>query len=170
MHQDQGSPRGPSKSTVSLTSNKHNEKLPEVTLQVEETQGFLPQFKKDIEIPLSVRLEARFPCSESRAKLCSPSQLEWKLDFPGTTRESPLVPRGNLRKTPNVAQQFEKNYEICPSSRDEALLFLQGRDRNPESSLKPPRGGLTPFRPLYGLQEIHVATGEESGFLCLHSR
>ena len=113
-------------STVFLISNRHNEKLPEVTFTSRENPGLPAQLEKAHKVPPSTCLEARFPCSESRAKLCSPSQLEWKLDFPGTTRESPLVPHGNSRKTPNVAQQFGKNYEIRPSSRDEALLFLQG--------------------------------------------
>ena len=31
-------------------------------------------------------------------------------------------------------------------------------------------GGLTTFRPLYGLQEIPIAMGQESGILCFHSR
>ena len=72
MHQDQGSPRGPSKSTVSLTSNRHNEKLPEVTLQVEETQGFLPQFKKDIEIPFQCVLRPDSPAVNQEQSYAPP--------------------------------------------------------------------------------------------------
>ena len=29
---------------------------------------------------------------------------------------------------------------------------------------------MTPFRPLIGLQELHVVTREDSGVLCFHSR
>jgi len=62
--------------------------------------------------------------------------------------------------------QLEKNHEISQSSPDEALLFLQDLKSNPEFPLK----GLTPFRSLKGLQEIPVATGEESRVLCFNSR
>ena len=107
--------------------------------QIEETQGFLPQLDKDLEIPPSARLEAGFRFSDSRAMLHSPLQLEWRLDFPGDTQEAPLVPHHISRKTPHVAPQLEKNHEIRPSSRDEALIFLQGLESNPESSLQTPQ-------------------------------
>ena len=57
--------------------------------QVEGTLGFLPQLKKDLVIPPSMRLEAQFPCCDSRAMPCSPLQLEGRLHFPGATREAP---------------------------------------------------------------------------------
>ena len=78
----------PPNSTVSLTSQRHPEKLPEVTEQVEGTQGFLPQPEKDLESP-SKRLEARFPYHDSRAMKRSPSPLSWKPDFHGAPREAP---------------------------------------------------------------------------------
>ena len=56
--------------------------------QVEGAQGFLPQLEKDLEIPPSMSLEAPLPCRDSRAMLRSPSQLEWRLDFPGAIREA----------------------------------------------------------------------------------
>ena len=40
----------------------------------------------------------------------------------------------------------------------------QSRDLSPNAS-----GGLTPFSPPSELQEIHVATREQSGVLCFHS-
>jgi len=107
--------------------------------RVEETQGFLPQFNKDLEIPPTVCLGAGFPFSDSRAMPHSCSQLEWRMDFPGVTQEAPLVPHHISRKIPHVAPQLEKNHEILPSSQDEALLFLQGLESNPESSLKTPQ-------------------------------
>ena len=102
--------------------------------QVEESQGFLLQLEKDLEIPPSTCLVVEFPCSESRAMPSSPSQLESRLDFPGATREAPLVPHRNSRKTRHVVPQLEKNHEFGP--REEALLFLQGLESNPESPLK----------------------------------
>ena len=66
----------------------------------------------------------------------SPSQLEWRLDFPGATREAPWVPHRNSREIPHGTFQLKENHEIPPSSQDEVLLFLQGLESNPESSLK----------------------------------
>ena len=48
--------------------------------------------------------ELYLPCSDSRAIPSSPSQLEWRLDFPGTTQEASAFPvltresRRNSRK------------------------------------------------------------------------
>ena len=50
-----------------------------------QTLRILLQLEKDLEIPSSMRLEARFPYRDSRAMPCSPSQLEWRLNFPGVT-------------------------------------------------------------------------------------
>ena len=77
----------PPKSTVFLTYNRHPEKLPEVTIM--GTHGFLPELEKDLEIPPSTCLEAPFYCRVSRAMLRSPSELEFRLDFPGATEEAP---------------------------------------------------------------------------------
>ena len=83
------SQEAPPNSTAFLTFHRHPEKLPEFTITSQGTQGFLTQFDKDFEIPLSTRLEAQFPCHDSRVMPCSPSQLEWRLNFPGATREAP---------------------------------------------------------------------------------
>ena len=72
-------------------------------------------------------------------------------------------------RNPTLALQLEKTHETPPSSRDDGLLFLHGLESNHESSLQT-TGGLTPFRPLSGLQEIPVATREESGVLRFPSR
>ncbi len=87
MHQTQWSAERPLPPPVSLTSQSHHEKPPEVTCtsrgtpgcpastrerpretspaQVEGPQGVLPQPEKDLERPSSTRLEARFPyCRE----------------------------------------------------------------------------------------------------------
>ena len=83
----------PPNSTVSLASHRHPEKLPEVTGISRGNPGLPAATRKDLEIPSSMRLETRFPYRDSRAMPCSPSQLEWRLDFPCTTREAPRVPR-----------------------------------------------------------------------------
>ena len=72
------------------------------------------------------------PCSDSRAILSSPSQLEWKLDFSEETQEVPRVPRHNSR----IPQQLEKNHEVPPSLRDEALSLCSVSREIPRSLLK----------------------------------
>ena len=84
-----GVPRDPSQSTVSLNSQRHAEKLPEVTGKSRENSGFLLRPEKNLENPSLTRLEARFPYHDSRAMTCSPSPRAWRPDFPGTTREAP---------------------------------------------------------------------------------
>ena len=73
---------------VSLASQSHHEKPPEVTCTSRGNQGFLPQPGKDLERPSSTRLEARFPYQDSRAMTRSPSPLAWRPDFPGAPREA----------------------------------------------------------------------------------
>ena len=58
MHQTQWGPERPLPPPVSLTSQSHHEKPPEVPAQVEGRQGFLPPPEKDLERPSSTRLEA----------------------------------------------------------------------------------------------------------------
>ena len=83
MHQTPWSPERPLPPPVSLTSQSHHEKPPEVTsrAQVEGTQGFLPQPEKDLERPSSTCLEARFPYHDPRSMTRSPSPLAWRSDF-----------------------------------------------------------------------------------------
>ena len=58
-------------------------------MQLEKNPNFLLQFKKHCEIPPSMREEALFPCSASRAIPRSPSLLERRLEFPEATGEVP---------------------------------------------------------------------------------
>ena len=66
-------------------------------------------------------METGLPWGHTRGSLSSPSSLE----------------RNNTR--PAAAQKKKKNDEIPPELRDEALLFLQGLESNPEASLKTPQ-------------------------------
>ena len=50
-----------------------------------------------------------------------------------------------MRETPHVTLQLEKNHKMPPSSRDEALLFLQGLESNPKSTLKTTQEALLPL-------------------------
>ena len=59
--------------------------------------------------------------------------------LPWRHTKGPLISLAYLVSKPTLALQLEKNHEIPPSSRDEALLFLQGLESNPESSLKIPQ-------------------------------
>ena len=96
----------------------------------------MAQLKKHHEIPLSLRDDTRFPCSDSKAIPCSPSQLKRRHDFPEVTCEVPRGPHRNLRGTPSFLPQLEKNHEILPSTRDEAQ-FQSGVSRQiPLSLLK----------------------------------
>ena len=79
----------PPNSTVSLTSQRHPEKLPEVTGTCGGNQGFLPQPEKDLESPSSMRLEARFCFHDSIAMTHTPSPHTWRPDFPGAIKEAP---------------------------------------------------------------------------------
>ena len=94
-------------STVFLTFHRHPEKLPTSPSQVEGTQGLLPQLEKDLEIPPSMCLEARFHCHDSKTMPCSASQLKWRLDIP--------EPQEGLPKFPIITQ--EKHHMSCNSSR-----------------------------------------------------
>ena len=62
------------------------------------------------------------PGTDWRGIARGPSQLAWRLDFPEATRAGPRTPRYNLRGIPIFLLQLEKNWEIVPSTRDEALL------------------------------------------------
>ena len=74
-----------------------------------------------------------------------PSQLKWRLEFPGATLEAPWVPRHNSSETPNFPLQLEKNHKNPPLSQVEAILFLQGLESNPEFPLKTPQEAWLPL-------------------------
>ena len=68
--------------------------------------------------------------------LKSPSQPEWGLAFPEARRAGPWGPRHNSRGTPIFPTQLEKNHEILPSTRDEALFQSSVSREIPRSLLK----------------------------------
>ena len=70
------------------------------------------------------------PFSDSRAIPSSPSEIEWRLEFPRASQEAPCVPRHNWR----IPLQLEKNQEIPLSSQDEALSHCS-ISREPSRSL-----------------------------------
>ena len=72
-------------------------------------------------------------------------------------RESPCVPHRKLRGT---SLQFEKNQEILPSMRVEALIHCSVPREIPPSLLSPERS-LTPLRKLKKFPDILVCTQEE---------
>ena len=72
-----------------------------------------------------------------RAIPSSPSQLELILDFLEQHRRLPEFPVLTREKS-DFPPQLEKNHEIPPASPDEAILFLQGLESNPEFPLKTP--------------------------------
>ena len=76
--------------------------------------------------------EDYFPCSVLRPIPSSTSRLECRLDFPGATREAPGVPRQTLR----ILLQLEKNHEVLPLSRDEAISRCRVSREIPHSLLK----------------------------------
>src|SRR5574341_990224 len=94
-------------------------------------------------------METRLPWRPTRGSLTSPSYL---------VRNRTLGP------------PLENHPETHPSSRrlgpsSPAWPRSQSRDLSPNAS-----GGLTPFSPPSELQEIPVATREQSGVRCFHSR
>ena len=72
-------------------------------------------------------------------------------------------------KTTHIPLKFEKNQEIPSSLQDEALLFLQSLESNPEPLSKLHRR-LDSLRPLNVFQEIPMATREDSRVFCFNSR
>ena len=79
----------PPNSTVPLTSQRHPEKLHEVTGTCRGNPGFLPQWEKDLESPTSTCLEARICFHGSIEMTRTPSPRIWRPDFPGAIREAP---------------------------------------------------------------------------------
>ena len=67
MHQSPWSPERPLPHPVSLTSQRHHEKPPEVTCTSRRNPGFPASTGKDLERPSSSRLEARVPSHGSGA-------------------------------------------------------------------------------------------------------
>ena len=79
----------PPNSTVPLTSQRHPRSSMRSPAHVEGTQGFLPQWEKDLESPTSKCLEARLCFHGSLEMTRTPSPRTWRPDFPGAIREAP---------------------------------------------------------------------------------
>ena len=139
MHQAQWSPERPLPPPVSLASQSHHEKPPEVTCTSRGNPGFptstressretffntsrgqipLPLLGSNDALPLDTHMETRLLWSPTRGSLTSPSYL-----VRNRTREPPL----------------ENNPEIRPSSRDEGLRLLHGLEPNLPTSLQTPQ-------------------------------
>ena len=79
----------PPNSTVPLTSQRHPEKLHEVTGTCRGNPGFPATMGKDLESPTSTCLEARICFHGSIEMTRTLSPHTWRPDFPGATREAP---------------------------------------------------------------------------------
>ena len=139
MHQAQWSPERPLPPPVSLASQSHHEKPPEVTCTSRGNPGFpastrespretffntsrgqipLPWLGSNDALPLATRMETRLPWRPTRGSLTSPSYL---------VRNRTLGP------------PLENNPEIPPSSREEGLRLLHGLATNLATSLQTPQ-------------------------------
>ena len=83
---------------------------------------FMSALERKPEAPDSAPDKDLGPGTDWRGIARGPSQLAWRLDFPEATRAGPRTPCYNLRGIPIFLPQLEKNWEIVPSMRDEALL------------------------------------------------
>src|SRR5574337_1697698 len=124
---------------VSLTSQSHHEKPPEVTCTSRGKPGFpastrespretffnmsrgqipLPCLESNVALPLATRMETRLPWRATRGSLTSPSYL---------VRKRTLGP------------PLENNPKPPPSSRDEGLRLLHALETNLATSLQTPQ-------------------------------
>src|SRR5574337_352609 len=170
MHQTPWSPERPLPPPVSLASQSHHEKPPEVTCTSRGKPGFpastrerpretffktsrgqvpLPGLESNDALPLATRMETRLPWRPTSGSLTSPSYF-----VRNRTLGPPLE---NHPKTPPSSRRSGPSSPAWPRG--------QSRDLSPNAS-----GGLTPLSPHSELQEIPVATREQSGVLCFHSR
>ena len=94
----------------------------------------------------------RLPCPSPTPRACSNSCPSSQWCHP--TISSSIVPFSS------------SSFSAHAAGRELSLRARAG----PHAVFPNSTGGLTPFRPLSGLQEIPVATREDSGVLCFHSR
>src|SRR5574340_862990 len=139
MRQAQWCPERPLPPPVSLASQSHHEKPPEVTCTSRGNPGFpastregpretffttsrgqipLPGLGRNDALPLAPRRETRLPWRPTRVSLTSLSYL---------VRNRTLGP------------PLENNPEIPPSSRDEGHRLLRGLETNLATSLQTPQ-------------------------------
>src|SRR5574340_770133 len=88
MHQTQWSPERPLPPPVSLASQCHHEKPPEVTCTNRGKPGFPASTRERPRETFFNTSRGRFPYHDSRAMTRSPSPLTWRPDFPGAPREA----------------------------------------------------------------------------------
>ena len=92
-----------------LTSHRHHEKLPEVTVTTRGNPKF-PATNRETpwDSPFNVNWgPILLPWLKSNPTL--PPQLEWGLEFPGATREASWSPHHNSRETPNFHHKSRKS-------------------------------------------------------------
>src|SRR5574337_998310 len=98
-------------------------------------------------------------CSSDLGDPTSLAPHERLPDLAVVPREKPHT-GGAAREPPRDSHVIERGGPSSP-----AWPSDQSRDLSPNAS-----GGLTPFSPPSQLQQIPVATREQSGLLCFHSR
>src|SRR5574338_298163 len=149
MHQAQGSPERPLPPPVSLASQSHHEKPPEVTCTSRGNPGFpastrerpretffntsrgqipLPWLGSNDALPLATRMETRLPWRPTRGSLTSPSYL---------VRNRTLGPA------------LENNPEIPVATREQSGLLCfhsRGMPVSPGASGMQPRDPCRPWR------------------------
>ena len=137
--QAQWSPERPLPPPVSLASQSHHEKPPEVTCTSRGNPEFpastrerpretffntsrgqipLPWLGSKDALPLATRMETQLPWRPTRGSLTSPSYLV-------------------INRT--LGPPLENNPEITPSSREEGLRLLHGLETNLAASLQMPQ-------------------------------
>src|SRR5574337_400110 len=125
MHQIQWGPERPLPPPVSLASQSHHEKPPEVTCTSRGNPGF----------PASTRERPRETFfNTSRGQ----SPLPWLPTRGSLTSPSYLV------RNRTLGPPLENNPEIPPSSRDEGLSLLHGLATNLATSLQTPQEACLP--------------------------
>ena len=139
MHQTPWSPERPLPPPVSLTSQSHHEKPPEVTCTTRGKPGFpastrerpretffntsrgqvpLPGLESNDALPLTTRMETRLPWRPTRGSLTSPAHVVRNAPWGRRTRTTPGLPRHRG---------------------DEGLRLLHGLEANLATSLQTPQ-------------------------------
>src|SRR5574341_135576 len=136
MHQAQWSPERPLPPPVSLASQSHHEKPPEVTCASRGNPGFpastrespretffntsrgqipLPWLGSNDALPLATRMETRLPWRPTRG----PSRLESRAGFFASTRDECLSPRVRLECSPEIPVAPGEEHWLLDTSLDE---------------------------------------------------
>ena len=109
--------------------------------------------------PAVTREQSRAPHLKSNGDWTSLGLHGTLPEFSIVTREKPQTSHHNSRKT----TRFSHHHEMKP-------FFLGGPREKSQVPSENSIGALTPLKPLKGLQEILIATREESRVLCFNSR